>query len=161
VVKAFGIRGEIVVEPLTSDPSRFSSLKQVLIGTTEATAQRRSVGTVNARARGIRMYLTGVDSRTEAEELVGSFLFVTADERVPLTTGSYFVDQVVGLRVVNEEGADIGTVKEVMKLPAQDVYVVENAGKRAMIPAVREFVVRIDLQEGVMVVKLIEGLAEE
>jgi 16S rRNA processing protein RimM len=106
------------------------------------------------------MFLTGVDTRNEAEKLVGSFLFVSAGERVPLASGSYFVDQIIGLRVVSDDGTVVGVVKQVLKLPAQDVYVVEKRGEEIMIPAVREFVLRIDLQEGVMVVKLIEGLAE-
>jgi 16S rRNA processing protein RimM len=151
----------MVVEPLTSDPSRFSSLKEVFVGKAEANAGRRSVGQVQMGGKGVRLRLDGVETRTEAEALVGSFLFVPAEARIPLAQGSYFVEQVVGLKVLSENGAEIGRVKEVMKLPAQDVYVVEKNGSQILIPAVREFVLRIDLREGIMVVKLIEGLIAE
>jgi 16S rRNA processing protein RimM len=148
----------MVVEPLTSEPDRFSSLKQVLVGRTEDSTEKRSVGKVHPGGKGIRISLTGVDSRNAAEELVGSFLFVNEGERIPLSEGTYFVGELIGMEVVTEEGNLIGTMKEVMKLPAQDVYVVEKDGKQVMIPAVREFVLRIDVQERRMVVKLIEGL---
>ena len=161
VVKAFGIRGEMVVEPLTSDPSRFRSLQQVLVGRTEEAAESRMIDGMSSDGRGIRVSLNGVTSRNEAEGLVGCYLFVRAEERVPLGADSYYVDQVIGLSVRTEDGTDLGFVRDVLKLPAQDVYVVEGRGKPVMIPAVREFVLRIDLQNGVMVVKVIEGLTEE
>jgi 16S rRNA processing protein RimM len=148
----------MIVEPLTSVPSRFSSLKHVLVGRTETKAFKRSITTMDVREKGIRVSLGDVNSRNDAEELIGSFLFVSETDRVPLSPGSYFVDELVGARVVDEQGAEIGTVKEVLKMPAQDVYVVEHEGKETMIPAVAEFVLRIDLSERIMVVRMIEGL---
>ena len=160
VVKAFGIRGELIVEPLTSIPSRFSSMKRVLVGVTEAQVQMLTIREVCVENKGIRLCLADVNSRNDAEGLIGSFLFVREEDRVLPSPGSYYVDELIGLRVVDEAGSNIGTVREVMKLPAQDIYVVEQNGKRIMIPAVREFVLRVDIQQGVMVVKLIEGLTE-
>ncbi len=123
-----------------------------------ANSGSRSISGLAVSARGIRLSLEDVNSRNDAEELVGSFLFVSESDRVPLATGSYFVEELIGLRVIDEEGADVGMVKEVMKMPAQDVYVVELDGKEIMIPAVREFVLRVDIPQKVMVVKLLEGL---
>lgn len=54
----------------------------------------------------------------------------------------------------------MGRVREVLKLPAQDVYVIERHGRDIMIPAVQEFILGVDLEEGVMRVRLIDGMVE-
>ena len=160
VVKAFGIRGEVVVEPLTSVPSRFSTLRSVLVGRTPEQTRPLGIGDVRVEARGIRIRFSEIGSRNDAETLVGLFLFVTEEQRVRLSPGSHYVEDLIGIDVVNESGEQVGVIKEVMKLPAQDVYVVEHEGKDIMIPAVREFILSIDVRKRRMVVRMIDGLRE-
>ena len=161
IVKAFGIRGEVVIRIYTDSTSRFRRLKEVHLGRDAAASAAMRVERVAVEARGVRLKLAGVDSRTAAEALVGSLLFVDEGHRMPLPRGRFFVHEVVGLRVCDEEGRDLGTVREVLKMPAQDVYVIERHGREVMIPAVKEFVREIDPAAGIMRVRLIEGLLEE
>ena len=160
VVKAFGIRGEVIVEPLTSVPSRFRTLQSVLVGRTPEETRPLVVGKASAEERGIRIRFEGIDSRNDAETLIGSFLFVGEEQRVPLSPGSHYVEDLLGMTVVDESGEQIGVIKEVKKLPAQDVYVVEHEGRDTMIPAVREFILDIDVRKRKMVVRMIEGLRD-
>jgi 16S rRNA processing protein RimM len=66
----------------------------------------------------------------------------------------------MGLTVIDESGGHVGTVTDVMKLPAQDVYVVRTGEREIMIPAVREFIRKIDIGSGTMKVRLIDGMME-
>jgi len=159
IVKAFGIKGELIVEPLTSFPERFLRLKEVLVGS-ESDAVPRSVEGAARDARGVRLRLSDCSDRSKAESLVGSFLFVLAADLTELPQGSYYIDDLVGLRVVTEDGSATGVLSEVMRLPAQDVYVIESDTGRFMIPAVKEFVRSIDLEGRVMVIRMIEGFPE-
>lgn len=160
IVKAFGIRGEIVVEPLTRDAERLRKLTQALVGRTADDARLCTITGVSIDGRGARLKLAEVPDRTAAEGLTGCYLFVGADERIRPAAGTFFVDEVVGLAVLDDGDRRIGTVKAVLHLPAHDVYVVAAGEREIMIPAVKAFILRIDPAAGVMQVRLIEGMLE-
>jgi 16S rRNA processing protein RimM len=161
VEKAFGIRGEVIVSLMTDSPERFRVLKQVLVGRAPAGAHPMIVEQVSVGPRGVRLKFAGTDSRDAAEALVGEFLFVDARHRVRPANGRHFVHELVGLSVVDEQGSPVGTVREVLKLPAHDVYVIDRAGREVMIPAVKEFIRSIDRDARTMTVRLIEGMLDE
>lgn len=161
IVKAFGIGGEVVVFPMTDDTLRFKKLKNVFVGQTELKATDRAITAVAVEQRGVRLRLEGIEDRTAAEQLVGLLLFVDEKDAVRLQKGTFFIHQVVGLNVVDETGQPIGSVKDVLKYPAHDVYVVESNGRELMLPAVKEFIKKIDIEANVMRVKLIEGMLDE
>lgn len=161
IAKAFGIRGEVIVRPLTDSATRFKKLSKVFVGLVEANAVASEIDRVRVSARGVRVKLAGVNDRTAAETLVGSLIFVDEQHRISLSRERYFVHDVIGLTVLDDDGAELGTVKDVLKLPAHDVYVVENAGREIMVPAVKEFIRSIDMKNKLMRVHLIEGMVEE
>jgi 16S rRNA processing protein RimM len=160
IVKAFGIRGEMVVKPMTGDLQRFETLRSVLVGPTGETAIPYTVTGVQLGGSGIRITLAEVPDRTAAEQFRGKFLFVPGKDRISPPEGAFFVDDVVGLTVVSDEGRVIGSVKEVLRMPAHDVYVVSAGLQEIMIPAVREFILSIDIAARTMRVHLIEGMVE-
>jgi 16S rRNA processing protein RimM len=110
--------------------------------------------------RGVKMKFAGIDDRTAAEQLVGSFLYVKETERARLPKGRYYTHDIVGLAVIDEQGVDHGTVRDVLKMPAHDVYVVGGKGNEILLPAVKEFILKIDLRTRTMKVRLIEGMVE-
>ena len=161
IIKPFGIRGEFVVRVLTDFPNRFGALRAVLVGPDAKSTHENCVEAVSVEPRGIRMKLEGVNDRNAAAGLVGQFLFVDRTRRVKIPRGRYFVHQVVGLAVVDDEGQPLGRVREVLKLPGHDVYVINHHGREIMIPAVKEFILSINPTEGTMRVRLIEGMLEK
>jgi 16S rRNA processing protein RimM len=160
ITKVFGVKGELVVAPFTP-PSRFERLKRVFVGTSGTAAAVRDISSVTTGTNGVRLALSGVKDRAEAQTLVGSFVFVEESDLEELPAGSYFVHDLVGLRVVEESGREIGTLRDVLKMPAQDLYVIEKDGREIMVPAVKEFIRMIDVQKGVMTVRLIEGMGSD
>lgn len=158
VEKAFGIKGELIVKPMTESPARFKKLKQAYLGRQENEVRKLNVEYARVDARGVRLRFLEAQDRTSASALVGSLIFVNESQRIQPKKGSYFVHDVIGLQVVDENDNSVGFVKDVLRMPAQDVYVIEQNGREWMIPAVKEFVVSVDVQSKTMKVRMIEGL---
>jgi 16S rRNA processing protein RimM len=158
IVKAIGIAGEVVVQPMTDFPARFRKLRTLWMGAHSGSVSETGVEKAVVSVRGIRLKLRGIDDRNAAERIRGKMLFVDEDHRARLAKGQYFVHDVLGLAVREEGGADLGTVSEILRSPASDVYVVRGNRGEILIPAVKEFVRSVDLATRTMTVRLIEGM---
>jgi len=163
VLGAHGVRGEIKVLPLTDFPERFFGMKRLEVfrpaGRLIASLTVRSLRF--HEAKGLFLVETGeIGDRDGAEDLKDGVVMIKASERVPLSKGSFWVDDVVGLRVVSADtGEEIGKVEAVLQTGAHDVYSVRTPqGEVRMMPAVREVVLRILPEEGIMEVRPLEGL---
>jgi 16S rRNA processing protein RimM len=161
VVKAFGVRGEIVVQSFSDSPKRFARLRRAWLGRNPSEIHEVEIRVTSIEPRGVRVRLMGVEDRSAAASLVGSYLFVGPKERVKVPPGRHFIHEIVGYEVVDAERGAIGRLRGVLKLPAQDVYVVSRRGRDVLIPAVREFVVGIDSDTKSIQVRLIDGMLEE
>lgn len=160
-MKAIGIQGDVAVRPMTDFPERFKKLDRAFLGKNPATAGEVGLEKVRVEARRIRLRIVGVSDRAGAERLVGSILFVDEAHRVRVRRGTYFVHDIVGMAVIDECGDHLGTVSEVLKMPAHDVYVIRGEGSEIMLPAVKEFVLAVDVTARTMRVKIIEGMMEK
>ena len=88
-----------------------------------------------------------MESPEEAKKLVGGFIEIERDQLVELPEGGYFIFDIIGLEVITTKGQRIGKIKEVISLPANDLYLVEGDKKLYDIPAIKEVVKRIDLEK--------------
>ncbi len=158
VVKAFGIKGDVVIAPMTDSPHRFAALKHAYLGPSESTAQEVSITRAHIESRGVRLKVKGVNDRDAAEHIVGYLLYVDRRHRIKIPRGTYFIHDIIGLNVADEQGRVLGTVREVLRMPAHDVYVVGQDTREVLIPAVKEFILGVDLAERRMTVHLIEGM---
>lgn len=145
---------------MTELPERFKKLKQIHLGRHSDDTKTVTVEYVRVEPRGIRLKFIETPDRNGAETLVGSLLFVREEQRIKPKKGSHFIHDVIGLRVIDDEENDLGVVKDVLRFPGQDLYVIESNGREWMIPAVKEFVISIDVSEKTMKVRLIDGLME-
>ena len=163
VIGAHGLTGELRVELHTDFPERFAPLFFVLLGD-----ELRSYKVEGFREhRGmILLALTRGDNRTAAEELTGEWLFIPESAAMPLPEGDYWVHDIIGLAVVDENGQSVGRVTDVLQTGANDVYIIApaeniNRGKELLIPAIAEVVQQVNLAERTMTIRLIPGLIEE
>jgi 16S rRNA processing protein RimM len=102
----------------------------------------------------------GIEHRNQAEELVGKYLSVTSDELVTLPEDSYFHFELVGMKVYTEAGAFLGEIREVLNMPANDIWVVAGE-QEILIPAVKQYVLDVDRNNRRVTVRLIEGIIEK
>jgi len=149
----------MVVIPLTDDPSRFLKLKDITV-TTGASVQQFQIEGTRKLTRTILLKLRGIHTPEEAKNLVGGFIEIEAEHLTKPPEGNYFIFEIVGLEVRNTKGEKIGEVKEVISLPANDIYIVRGEKRDYDIPAIREIVKKVDLKNRVMIIEPIDGLLE-
>ena len=155
-----GVRGEVKVFPTTDDVKRFKRLKEVILdtGREEITLEIESVKFFKQMAI---LKFAGIDSLNDVEAYKGASLFVDRKNAVKLEKDEYFIADLIDLTVEDEEGKEIGTLIDVMKTGANDVYIVKNAeGKELLFPAIKECVLDIDFKEKKMTVHVMDGLLD-
>ncbi len=157
IVRAHGLRGEVSVAVLTEFPERFDTTEWVYVGNeSEATPYR--LESYRWHQDNVLLTLEGVTNRTQAEVLRGQFVQIPVDEAVALPAGSYYLYQLIGLKVQTTADEFLGTIVEILETGANDVYIVEQNGRQLLLPAIPEVIKNIDLPQGIMVIEAIDGL---
>ena len=154
ITSPFGIRGEVRAMLDTEFPERLVG-RPVYLGPEH---RRIEVEQVRLHRREGLLKIAGVDTPEAADALRGQDLFVATADAAPLPEGRYYHHQIIGLQVVTVDGRPFGEVRDVLSRPANDVYVVEHEGREALIPAIADVVKQIDIENGRMVIELIDGL---
>lgn len=156
VVTTFGHKGEVKVFPHTDFPERLSCRKEVSMRLADAEPRVLKITKSRIHKGAIIVKFAEANDMTAAEGLRGAKLYISPSEVPPLPDGEYYVNDIIGMSVTTTDGTDLGVVREVLRSPANDVYVTDTA----MIPAVKEFVVSLDIAEKKMVVNRVEGLVQ-
>jgi 16S rRNA processing protein RimM len=165
ISRVHGVKGEMVVVPLTDNPQRFFELEKIFVFKDEKVTQFK-VEKVRTDPKSKRhkervlLKLKGVESPEAAKKIVGSFLEIEKEDLIELPEGRYFIFDIIGMKVVTTEEKELGRVKEVISLPANDVWVVQGGEKEYDIPAIKEVVKEIDLEKKVMIIEPKEGLLD-
>ena len=159
--KAQGLKGEVTVELRTDDPETRFARGAVL--QTEP-AGRGPLTVDRVRMQGARLILgfAGFEDRTKAEGLRNTILVAEVDpDELSEDPDEFFDHQLVGLRVVTVDGRRVGIVREMIHLPAQDLFAIRRAdGREVLIPFVSEFVPDVDLANRTVRVDPPPGLLE-
>ncbi|MCM1121052.1 MAG: ribosome maturation factor RimM [Eubacterium sp.] len=158
ITQTHGIKGEVKVFPTTDDAARFKKLKEVIMDNGK---ERR-----NMEIEGVKFFkqyailkFKGYDSINDIEKYKNAKLYVTRDKAVQLKKDEYFIADLIGLSIVTDEGESFGTMKDVMTTGANDVYIVEREdGTEVLLPAIRECVKKIDMEQGQITVHIMDGL---
>lgn len=148
---AFGIKGYVKVKILTDFAERFDEGRRVLMEGNWHTIEKAQV-----HNNQLVLKLSEVDDRSRAEELLGVFLEAIEAERPKLEKDEFMIKDLLGVEVVTKEGEVLGTVSDILNMPAHDVLVVGEI----MIPMVKAFVKKIDVKGRKITVELIEGMRE-
>lgn len=146
VLGAKGLQGALRIELLTDRPERLASGELIWI---EDEHDSRRVVDVAWGGRVPVLQLEGVADRAAAEKLAGRYLEAPT---TPLPPDTYYWHQLIGLSVVDEAGADLGKVVEILRAGENEVYRIEGPSGELLVPALRDVVRAIDLESGRMVV---------
>jgi len=157
IINTHGLRGEVKVYPLTDDISRFEKLKEAYVEENEGLVKYK-VESIKFLRSTVAVKLKGIDSEEAANKLRGSYIKVDRKSAVKLPKDSYFICDLIGLEVYDEKGMLIGTVKDVLQTGSNDVYVIQSSGKDILIPALKDIVKKIDLENKKILVEMPEGL---
>ena len=155
-----GVRGEVKVFPTTDDMKRFKKLKEVLLDTGKETLTLEIEG-VKFFKQFVILKFKGYDNIDDIVKYRGKSLFVPRENAVKLQKDEYFIADLIGLKVVNEDGSFTGVLKEVMETGANDVYIVESQdGKEVLIPAIKDCILQVDFEKEQVLVHLLDGLLD-
>ncbi len=152
IVNTHGVQGEVKIEVWLDSPQFFKSFKRLVLDSGEelkVLGAKMHKGFVIAR-------LEGTDDVNAAMRLKGKNVSVRREDAA-LPRGAFFLQDIIGAKVVDENGAEIGTLTEVMETPASNIYVVKGEAEH-LIPAVPEFIKKTDADAGLITVHLIEGM---
>ena len=154
IVNASGLKGEVRVYNYSGSRERYNELKSIFVEDVEHDIEKvRYVRDL------VVLKLSGIDSRDAADGARGGDVYIDEKDLPDLPEGAYYIRDMIGITVDDERGNTIGTLSDVIQGRAQDLYEVDMAdGRKALIPAVEEFITGVDIEKRHMTVKLIEGL---
>lgn len=159
IVRTHGVRGELVLECWADSPEFLGKVKRFYWD-----GGKRDAGLLSSRVHKGRLLvrLSGVDTVEQGDALRGKVLYLNRED-VTLPEGSFFLQDLIGLRVVDgTTGQEYGELREVLPTGANDVYrIVGSTGKEYLFPAVRHMIKRVALEEGVLEVLPIPGIFDE
>lgn len=160
ITQTHGIRGEVKVFPTTDDPMRFKKLKACVIQLKRETVQLE-VQSVKFFKQYVILKFKGYDNINDIEQFVKKDLMVTRDNAVKCEPGEYFICDLIGLKVVTDDGKELGTLTEVLETGANNVYEVTTTdGKQVLIPVIDECILAHDMEAKTVTVHLLDGLLE-
>ena len=160
VTKPQGLKGEVRVSLFDGSVDVFSRLARMTVVKQGEPPRVVTLETVRTHGSTVIAKFVETTDRAAAESLVGCDLEVPEEDIPRLPSGEFYTYQLEGLTVVTETGEPLGTLEEVLDMPAHDVYVVRQGDREVMLPATDEIVKSIDLEKGLVIVHLLEGLLD-
>ena len=151
IVNTNGIKGEVKIMPWADSADFLSNFKTLYI---DGEPFRLLGGRVHKSFFIARFQ--GIENINDAMRLKNKIVFIDRDD-VTLPEGRFFLQDIIGARVVDEDGNELGRLEDVLELPAGNVYVVQG-GREILIPARPEFVLSTDVDAGIITVRLLEGM---
>ncbi|OPJ61788.1 ribosome maturation factor RimM [Clostridium oryzae] len=150
IINTHGVKGELKVFPLTDNTQKFKKIKKVLLD-----GEERDVLWCKLQNDKIILKLDGIDTMDAAARLKGKKLEIYRENAAKLPTGSYYVADIVGCRVVDTNGKKLGDVSNVIFTGSNEVYWVKGE-KELMVPAIKSVVENIDIENSVITIKPVE-----
>jgi 16S rRNA processing protein RimM len=149
IVGPFGVRGELKVQLETDFPQRFRGLKRVYVG-----ADRRPVSVLSARLHKSQalLKLQDIDTPEEVRTFIGQDILVPRAEAVDLPPGHFWLSDLLGATVYDDEDSCVGRITDVIRTGSNDVWVVNEGRDAILVPATKDAVVKLDIAGGVIVV---------
>lgn len=154
IVNTHGLKGEVKVYSYTDNEKKILKLKKVYIR-----GKEYKVESMRLQKQMFLMKLQGIDDIDQTKNIMNEMCFREVEKNESNDDEGYFIKDLVGLEVVDLDGNKVGTLKEVFRTGANDVYeVVDENNKSIYLPAIKKVIKSIDISSHKMTVELMEGL---
>ena len=158
VVSTQSNKGEVNVFSLTDSTDRFKKLDTVFLRNSNSRT-KFNIEKIRIKENTVILKLKDIENIQEAKIIVGSFLEVERENAVKLPKDTYFLFEIIGLEVYDENNIFLGKVENIISTGSNDVYIVKDKNKKELsIPAIREVVKNIDLEKKRITIKMVDGL---
>jgi 16S rRNA processing protein RimM len=159
VSRPHGLTGELVIEYFNRDDlAVFSRYHTIFIQGNEGTPRPYRLTQTRPHKESILARLEGIQTKEEAEQLRGRSVLVDAAALPPLPEDEYYGYEILGMRVVTEQGTVVGEITDIFPTGSNDVYVVQEGEKEFLIPALKDVIISIDKKDRTMVIRPTKGL---
>lgn len=158
IVNTFGIRGQVKVKPFTDDIKKFDTFKEIFVEKKNQ-LQLFQIEKVNYSKGMVILKLKGIETPEQAETLRNCYIKMDRKKAKKLPEGTYYIADLIGLDVYSDEDELLGKVDYIYNTGSSDIYVVKNdEGKEILLPAIKDVLKQVDLENKKIIVHIIEGL---
>lgn len=160
IANTHGIRGEVKVYPTTDDINRFKKLKKCILDTGKEYIDL-NVESVKFFKNMVILKFKEYNNINDIECYKGKDILVSRDNAVKLEKGEYYIADILGAKVILEDGSEFGVLDDVMQTGANDVYVVKTLdNKEVLLPKIDECVKKLDIENKIVTVHIMKGLLD-
>lgn len=160
IVNTFGIKGQVKIVPFTDDITRYDELKEIYVEKKNE-LKLFQIEQVNYKKNMVILKLKGIETVEEAEKLRNCYLKIDRKDAKKLPKDTYFIVDLIGLDVYTDEGKLLGKVDDIYNAGSSDIYVVKDElGKQILLPAIKDVLKEVDLENQKIIVHLIKGLVD-
>lgn len=156
IVNIHGIKGEVKIYPYTDDIDNLSKTKIIYLD-----KDLKSKYNISCRIQKnmLLVKIEGINMPEEAEALRGKKVYIPKESLKKLEEGSYYIDDLLGLDIVDMNSNYIGTLKYIFSTGANDVYEVETKEQgNIYLPAIKQVIKKVDIKNGKIYVEIMKGL---
>ena len=158
IVNTRGLKGEVKVNSYSEDPNRFEKIKSIIVRL-KGKDTEYEIEKVSYTKNQVVLKLKTIDTIEEAEKLRNSIILIDREKLGELPEDVYYIADLIGLEVYTDQNEYLGKVDDIFNTKSNDVYVVkDDLGKNKLLPGIPEVIKKISLEDGKIIVHLIEGL---
>lgn len=158
IVNVKGLKGEVKMNSFAEDDSVFETLSKVYIKSKKEITEME-IEKVGYNKNQVILKFKGCDSIDDAEKLRNTFLLVKRTDLGDLPEGVYYIVDLIGLDVYTDNDEYLGKVEDIYSTGANDIYVVKDElGKQKLLPGIPDVIKQTSIEDGKIIVHLIEGL---
>ena len=158
IVNTFGIKGFVKIVPYTDDLERFEELESVFVVKNKELIDMQ-IEEVKYHKNLVLVKFKGIEDINMAEKYKGCYIKIKREKARKLPEGTYFIADLIGMDVYDDKGNLLGKVDDIYNNKSHDIYVVKNdLGKQVLLPSTKEVIQSVDIDNGKIIVHLIDGL---
>jgi 16S rRNA processing protein RimM len=158
IVNTSGLKGVMKVKPFTDDITKFSNLKTIYVSIKKE-LKEFEIEQARFSKNMVFLKLKGIDTVEQAEDYRNLYLKIKRNKDEKLEKDSYYIVDILGCKIITDEGKELGNIADVFSTGSNDVYVVKDElGKQVLLPAIKDVIKKVDIKNKVITVHLLEGL---
>ena len=157
ITNTSGLKGEVNLRPLSRYSIDYIMTKDLHIGQIENNLSSLKLESKVGDGKKMKFKFQGIDSHEEAENIVGKNIYIDSEKNDNI---NFIGENVIGFSVETESGKKAGILKDVMWLPANDVYIILKDGKELLVPVLDEFIISLHLDDKKLIIADVDGLLD-
>lgn len=160
ILRCHGIKGELKFAPVNRHFDKIDVSKKLYLSDRFSKTQQVHIEKIRITQKEGIVKFKEISDRSDAEKFSGGFLLIDKSDLPKLPKHEFYVEELIGMDVVDEAGIKRGVLNNVYSQPAYDIYEILHDGRKSLVPGVEEFVTHIDRKKRTITIHVIEGLLD-